>query len=215
MSDVKLVRRRRKAERPREILQAALETFSAKGFAATRLDDVAARAGITKGTIYVYFGSKEELFIATLTEKTRPVFDHLAALLEDLRGSALEILRRHFDVVAQHMIEDPCGRDIIRILFAEGHRFPEVVDGWYVEVLGPALAGVGEIVGYGVRRGEFRPTAVEDFPQLVMAPIILCNMWQGLFGERRPLDIRRFFDAAFDLLATGLVGDLRSAPPSR
>jgi AcrR family transcriptional regulator len=198
-------RRRRKAERPNEILHAALEVFSTHGFAATRLEDVAARAGITKGTIYVYFGSKEALFIAALKEKTGPVFEHLAGLMKDPQGSALEILRRHLAFAAEQMIEDPCGRDIVQILLAEGHRFPEVVDEWYAEVMAPALVAVGDILRYGVRRGEFRATSLEAFPQLIMAPIILLTTWKGLFGERRPLESRAFFDAAFDLLAKGLL----------
>ena len=206
-------RRRRKAERPTEILQAALEAFSATGFAATRLDDVAARAGITKGTIYVYFGSKEDLFIATLKEKTRPVFEHFRALASEPDTPAFDILRRHLAFVAEHMVEDPCGRDIMRILLAEGHRFPEVVERWYEEVMGPAIEALAGVVRQGVARGEFRASAATDFPQLVMAPVILCNSWQSLFGGTRPLDVRRFFEATIDLLAHGLLADRDASAP--
>lgn len=198
-------RRRRKAERPTLILQAALEEFSLNGFAATRLDDVAARAEITKGTIYVYFPSKEDLFIATLKEKTRPVFENLQMLAADVSDSAMNVLRRHLAFVAEHMIEDPCGRDCLRILLAEGHRFPAVVDRWSAEVLEPMTAAVVAILRRGIAGGEFRASAVDEFPQLLMAPIILYSTWQNLFGERRPLDVRRFFDAAIDLLAHGLL----------
>ena len=199
------VRRRRKAERPVLILQAALEEFSANGFAAARLEDVAARAGITKGTIYVYFPSKEDLFMATLKEKTRPVFEHLAALAADPEGPALEILRSHLAFTAGRMVEDPCGRDIFRILLAEGHRFPRINERWYTEVMGPAVEAFGAIVRRGVARGEFRPGAVEAFPQLIMAPVFLYHNWQVLFGDTRPLDPQRFLDAAMDLLAHGLL----------
>ena len=199
------VRKRRKAERPTEILQAALEEFTLNGFAGTRLDDVAARAGITKGTIYVYFPSKEDLFIATLKEKTRPVFEHLQTLAAEADGPAIEILRRHLAFVAEHLIEDSCGRDIFHIMLAEGHRFPSVVDRWSHEMLEPAIAALSSVLRHGVERGEFHPDIVGDFPQLVMAPIILHNAWQGLFADRRPLDVRRFFDAAMALLAHGLL----------
>ena len=208
------VRRRRKAERPTEILQASLEEFSANGFAATRLEDVATRAGITKGTIYIYFGSKEDLFIATLKEKSRPMIDNLQALTREEGPSAFEILRRHLAFVAEQMVEDPCGRDILRILLAEGHRFPHVVDRWSNEVLEPILAAVGGVVRQGVESGEFRSSAAAEFPQLVMAPIILCNNWLALFGERRPLDVRGFFEATVDLLARGLLAEEPATSPS-
>ena len=204
MSD-KGVRRRLKAERPTTILQAALEEFSLNGFAGARLDDVAARAGITKGTIYVYFPSKEDLFMATLKEKTRPVFENLQRLAAEPDGSALEVLRQHLAFVARHMVEDPCGRDIFRILIAEGHRFPSITERWFGEVMEPAIEAFAAIVRRGVARGEFQPGIAEQYPQLIMAPIFLYHNWEVLFGERRPLDPPRFLQSAFDLLANGLL----------
>jgi len=205
----KVERRRRKAERPREILQAALEVFSEHGFTATRLDDIANRAGVTKGTIYVYFESKEELFLATVKEQTEPVFQHLAALLEHPEGPAIEMLRRHLLFAAKHMIDDSRGCGITRIILTEGHRFPAVVDRWYVEVLGPALKAMGDILQYGVDRGEFRAAAIQNFPQFMMAPVVLCHIWQGLFEERRPLDIMNAIEASIDVFAKGL--EIRTA----
>ncbi len=199
------LQRRRKAERPQEILQAALEVFSEKGFAGARLDDVAARAGITKGTIYVYFPSKEDLFVATLKEKTRLPFENLAALSADATIPAIEVVRSHLAFVTEHMIEDLSGREILRILLAEGHRFPEVVDRWYAEAFGPALESVASVVQRGIANGEFRPSALDEFPQLLLAPIVVYSSWYSLFGDRRPLDVRAFFDAAIDLLAGGLL----------
>lgn len=198
-------RRRRKEQRPREILQAALECFAENGFEGTRLDDVARRAGITKGTIYVYFANKEQLFAATLREKTAPVFDHLAGLMDRPEGPAIEILRDHLSFVANHLVQDPCGRDLMRILLAEGHRFPSLVDAWYEDVLRPALAMVARIVDYGVARGEFREAAVGGFPHLLMAPTILCTSWSALFGARHPLDLHALFEAAIELFANGLL----------
>ena len=198
-------RRRRKAERPTLILQAALEEFSLNGYAAARLDDVAARAGITKGTIYVYFPSKEDLFMATLKEKSRPVFENLATLAADPDASALDVLRAHLAFAAEQMVENPCGRDIFRILLAEGHRFPRITERWYAEVMGPGIEAFGAIFRRGVARGEFQPSAVVDFPQLIMAPLFLHHNWLMLFGEARPIDVRCYLDAAFDLLAHGLL----------
>ncbi len=199
------IRRRRKAARPTEILQAALEEFSLKGFSAARLDDVAARAGITKGTIYVYFPSKEDLFVAMLKQKSQATTDNLKALTDDPKASAIDILKRHLAFVAEMMVVDPCGRNILRILLAEGERFPSVVDRWFAEVMEPALDALRAVLRRGVEQGEFRASAVADYPQLIMAPFIVCNSWLALAGSQRPIDIRRFFEEAVDLLANGLL----------
>lgn len=199
------IRRRRKAERPAEILAAALDEFSARGFSAARLDDVARRAGVTKGTIYVYFPSKEDLFIATLKAKSQALTDNLAALTDDPDASAADILRRHMSFVAEVMVVDPCGRNILRILLAEGERFPAVVERWFAEVMDPALCAVRAVVERGIRQGEFRDGAVKDFPQLVIMPFIACNSWLALSGDKRPIDVRAFFEAAADLLGHGLL----------
>ena len=92
-------RQRRKAERPTEILDAAFEEFALNGFAGTRLDDVATRAGITKGTIYLYFGSKEDLFIAALKQMMLPLFENITSLMREPKGQASTILRRHLAFV--------------------------------------------------------------------------------------------------------------------
>jgi AcrR family transcriptional regulator len=204
---VEAVRRRRKAERPTEILEAAFAAFSANGFAGTRVDDIAQRAGITKGTVYLYFDSKDDLFIAALKEMTRPLFDNISTLMREPQGSALDILEAHLDFVAEHMVEDRCGREVVRILMAEGSRFPEVVDRWHAEVIAPAMDAIGSVLRYGVARGEFRASAVEEFPQLVMAPVMQAVTWLCIFGERHPIDIRRYFRAAFDLMSKGLMAE--------
>ncbi len=199
------VRRRLKAERPTSILQAALEEFSANGYAAARLDDVAARAGITKGTIYVYFPSKEDLFMATLREKSRPVFENLQQLAANPDSSALDVLRQHLVFVAEHMVEDRRGRNIFRIMLAEGYRFPSITERWFIEFMEPASAAFAAVVRRGIAQGEFRSGLVQDYPQLLMAPIFLYHNWEVLFGDRRPLDPSSFLQAAFDLLARGLL----------
>ena len=198
-------RQRRKAERPAEILAAALAEFSSQGFAATRLDDVAARAGITKGTIYVYFPSKEDLFVATLKELSRPLTDHLCALTDDPARSAMEILREHLAFVAARIVQDPVGRELFQILLAEGQRFPTVIRRWYAEIMEPATRSIAAVLRRGVERGEFRPGAAEDFPQLIMAPVFMCNAWTVVAGLDHPLDAPRFIDAAVDLFAHGLL----------
>src|SRR5580704_8073927 len=117
-------RRRRKADRPKEILEAAFEEFSRNGFAATTLDQVAERAGVTKGTIYVYFESKEHLFISMVRELTKATLDTVHAMFERHEGSTAELLRAQFSFIYEHIVEDRRRREVVRMLIAEASRFP-------------------------------------------------------------------------------------------
>ncbi|ACL55769.1 TetR/AcrR family transcriptional regulator [Methylobacterium nodulans] len=208
MSDGRSGRRqRRKEERPGEILEAAFEEFALNGFAATRLDDVAARAGITKGTIYVYFPSKEELFIATFKEMVRPMMEHIRALTAAPEGSALEILRTHFRFVYDRMVADRRGRELLRMLMAEAGRFPGLADRWHDEVIGPAIETMRAVVRYGVARGEFRPTVAEVFPHLLFSPVLTASTWCSLFGDAHPLDLAGYYEAHLEMLARALCAE--------
>ncbi len=198
-------RRRRKAERPTEILAAAFDTFAAHGFAGTRLEDVAALAGVTKGTIYVYFDSKEDLFVAALREMTSPALDHLRTLMAGTPGTAADVLRQQFLFMADHTLGDRRKREVIRLLVADGPRFPALVDRWHAEIVAPACEAFSSVVAYGIERGEFRPGAAADFPQMFLAPIVMANVWLSIFGERHPIDLRQFFAAAVDTLIDGLA----------
>lgn len=198
------LRRRRKEARPSEILDAAFDAFATNGFAGTRLDDIASRAGITKGTIYLYFGSKEDLFVATLREMTGSALNNLTTSMTSPKGPAIDILRENLAFAADLMVSDRRRREVLRILMAEGARFPTLVDRWHVDVVAPCCAGFQSVIDYGIARGEFRASAARDFPQLILAPIILANNWLIMFDERHPLDVRRFFDVALDVLVHGL-----------
>ncbi len=199
------MRRRRKAERPTEILEAAFAAFAAQGFAGTRLDDIAARAGVTKGTIYVYFDSKEDLFVATLNQMTAPALDNLRALTASPQGSAADILRDHFLFVAEHMMGDRRKRELIRLLVADGPRFPALVDRWHADVVAPCCEAFSAVVTYGIKRGEFHSSAAAEFPELILAPIVMASTWLSIFGDRQPLDVRHFFAAAVETLIHGLA----------
>ncbi|MEH3145556.1 MAG: TetR/AcrR family transcriptional regulator [Methylobacterium frigidaeris] len=197
-------RRRRKQARPGEILEAAFAEFSAAGFAATRLEDVASRAGITKGTIYVYFPNKEELFLATIKERMRPTMEHMEALTASPEGGAMDILRAHFHFVYGRMVEDPQGRELLRMLVAEGGRFPALTERWHAEVIGPSVEALRQVVRYGIARGEFHATAAEEFPHLIFSPVMMACTWQTLFGEAHALDLARYREAHLDMLQRSL-----------
>src|SRR5580704_9817167 len=117
-------RRRRKAERPGEILEAAFTEFARNGYAATTLDQIAERAGVTKGTIYVYFESKEHLFISVVRELMKVTLDITEDLLNRHQGSTADLLREQFNFIYQHIVEDRRRREAARMLIAEASRFP-------------------------------------------------------------------------------------------
>jgi len=159
--------KRRKEQRPEEILQAALEEFIAKGYAGTRLEDVAKRAGISKGLVYVYFDTKEKLFKAVIRTFLVP---HVQMLRDEvdtselsseslLRGPVLRLMKK---IIGSRMHE------LIRLLIAEGPRHPDLTAFYYEEVVSRGMALLQRIIDRGVARGEFRPTPLRDYPQLVI-----------------------------------------------
>src|SRR5271165_1779762 len=198
-------RRRRKAERPKEILEAAFEEFSRKGYASTTLDHVAERAGVTKGTIYVYFENKEHLFISMVRELMKVTLDAVQEMFERHEGSTADLLRAQFSFIYQHIVEDRRRREVLRMLIAEAPRFPELADRYHQEILRPCLDMLRQAIRRGVDRGEFRNTAIVDLPQIVIAPIALVDLWMMMFDTRQPLDMKAYFNAHLDLVLNGLL----------
>jgi AcrR family transcriptional regulator len=198
-------RARRAAERRDAILAAALDEFSARGFAATRLDDVAKRAGVAKGTIYLYFADKEALFQELIRAELSPVVGGL------IQVSHTDIPIRQFvhhlvDVFAREVFETR-RKDVIRLVLTEGSRFPKLAEFYYREIIARVLPAVRALLRRAVERGELKHDALVKYPQLLPAPMLLAIMWQGLFDRFEPLDVRALMRAHFDIL----FGD-RSAP---
>ena len=198
-------RRRRKAERPQEILEAAFVEFSRNGYAMTTLDRVAERAGVTKGTIYVYFENKEHLFISMVREITKATLDTVHEMLETHEGSTADLLRAQFSFIYQHIVEDRRRREVLRMLIAEAPRFPELADRYHQEILRPCLDMLRQAIQRGMDRGEFRKSAIVDLPQIVIAPIALVDLWMMMFDTRQPLDLKAYFNAHLDLVLNGLL----------
>jgi AcrR family transcriptional regulator len=206
------VRRRRKAERPKEILEAAFSEFSRNGYAATTLDQIAERAGVTKGTIYVYFENKEHLFISMVHDITKGTLDTVEDMFETHEGSTADLLRMQFGFIYQHIVEDQRRREVVRMLIAEAPRFPELADRYYHEILEPCMDRLKQAIQRGVDRGEIRNSAVIDSPQVVIAPIALVDLWLMMFGDRQPLDLKTYFDAHLEVVLNGLL--VRCPEPS-
>jgi AcrR family transcriptional regulator len=198
-------RRRRKAERPQEILEAAFTEFSRNGYATTTLDQIAERAGVTKGTIYVYFESKEHLFISMVREFTKGATEIVHGMFETHEGSTADLLRAQFSFIYQHIVQDKRRREVVRMLIAEAARFPELADRYHEEILRPCLDMLKQAIQRGIDRGEIRKSSIIDSPQVVIAPIALVDLWMMMFDDRQPLDLKAYFDAHLDLVLNGLL----------
>ncbi len=191
-------RKERRAERREAILSAALEEFSARGFTATRLDDVAQRAGVAKGTIYLYFRDKESLFQDIVRTMLSPLVGTIEHLLEtDMPVRAIAEQVSELFVREVYLTRR---RDVIRLMVAEGPRFPKLAEFYYREVLSGIMAAVRALLQRAAERGELKSEAAAQFPQLIGAPGIVAILWSGLFDRFEPLDVRAMLQAQFDLL---------------
>jgi AcrR family transcriptional regulator len=193
-----LRRRARTAERRTAILDAALDEFSARGFAAARLDDVAKRAGVAKGTIYLYFADKESLFQELIRFKMAPVVGTLESVfaadlpLTAVAEQVIEIFVR--EIFGTHR------KQVLRLIISEGPRFPALAEFYYREVLSRVLKGLRAILRRARARGELADDALIRFPQLLGAPGIVAIVWSGLFDQFEPLDVRGMMQAQFNFL---------------
>jgi AcrR family transcriptional regulator len=194
-------RRGQRAERREAILAAALEEFSARGFAATRLDDVAHRAGVAKGTIYLYFRDKESLFQELIRSQLTPFVDTIeAAFAHDLPARA--VAQQAVELFV-HEIYGTSRKDVIRLVISEGPRFPQLAEFYHREVLSRILGAIRGVLERAAKRGELRSKNLIRFPQLIGAPGILAIVWNGLFGAFDPVDVRAMMTAHLDLLFEG------------
>ena len=181
-------RQRRKDARPSEIIAAAMELWARQGFAATRLEDVAAGAGIAKGTIYRYFASKEALFEAAVQERVVGTMDRARAMAQGFDGPTGALLERLFDSLRAELV-DGGAAVFLRILLAEGGRFPGLIARYEAVVLTRGLATVRAILAAGVARGDLRPEAADCDPRLIMAPAMMLSLWATVFGPGALPDI--------------------------
>ncbi|MDX1516920.1 MAG: TetR/AcrR family transcriptional regulator [Woeseiaceae bacterium] len=195
--------RRRKEDRPAEITDAAFRVFAKKGYAAARVAEVAEHAGVSKGLLYLYFKTKEELFKAVIKSVVMRRVDRLANIVETTELSSTAFLR---GPMADFMKSIPGSRVavVIRLLLAEAPRHPDLVDYYWQNVVSRGLNAMTRLVERGVERGEFRPTALADVPQLLLAPMMLATLWNLLF-TRRPLDTDRLIDTHIDMLLVYLT----------
>jgi AcrR family transcriptional regulator len=190
-------RKARSAARREAILDAALDEFSLRGFEAARLDDVAKRAGVAKGTIYLYFRDKESLF----QELIRTMLTPLIGTIEALGAAEVPLSTLSDQIVELFVAEvyETRRKDVIRLMITEGRRFPKLAEFYYREVLSRIIAAVRALLSRAAARGE-APAALIDFPQIIVAPGLIAIIWSGLFERFEPLDVRKMMKVHLKLL---------------
>lgn len=194
-----LSKRQVKAEERRAaIIAAGLDEFVARGFAATRLDDVAKRAGVAKGTIYLYFSDKEALFQELVRSALSPLISRISAP-PVAGGSARAMLEGFAESFVRDVAQTRRG-DILRLIIAEGARFPSLSEFYYREVVERGMTGMRQMIEYGIARGEISNPALLQFPQLLVAPAMVAVIWQGLFAQLAPLDAMAMLRVHIDLI---------------
>jgi AcrR family transcriptional regulator len=191
-------RAERAAERRAAIVEAAMQEFIARGFAATRLDDIAKRAGVAKGTIYLHFKDKESMFEELIRTAIVPLVGRLTgpppasgSIRDMIEGVGLNFIRE--------IVSTPRA-DIVRLIIAEGPRFPSIADFYYREVISRGLAGMRALIELAIARGEIRQKGLANYPQILVAPAIVAVIWKGLFERHSPLDAIEMFRVHLDLI---------------
>lgn len=201
------VRQRRKEARPAEIMSAALDLFVERGFAATKLDDVAARAGVSKGTLYLYFASKEELFKAVIQQGIMPVLEQGEEMLAQHSGDTASLLRdliyRWWELVGSTKLAG-----IPKLIVAEAGNFPEVARYFHDNVSQGIDELLGKVLRAGIEKGEFRPIDIELAVDVITAPILMRAIWQysmAPYSCRGAKDPDAYLCTHIDLLLNGLL----------
>jgi AcrR family transcriptional regulator len=206
---------RRKDARPQELLAAAIDLFVERGYASTRLEDVARRAGVSKGTLYLYFTNKEELFKAVVRNSIVPVIGEAEVSIAEFEGHSADLLR---SVVMSwwRRIGATSASGIIKLVTAEAGNFPELAQFYQDEVVNRGVKMLSSILERAVARGEFRPINVNQLTQVLIAPLLMLITWKHSVApcERDALDPMAFLDTFLDMTLHGLLPrDDRASPP--
>jgi AcrR family transcriptional regulator len=199
-------RQRRKEARPSELLAAALEVFAEKGYAATRLEEIAAHAGVSKGTIYLYFESKEALFKAAIEAAMTPAIEAVEAVVNDAGKPAAELLREFVFGWWERVGKTSLGA-VPKLLVAESGNFPEVARWFHDTMILRAQGAMARLIRLGIKRGEFRPVEPMIAARIVFSPMFSIIVWRRAFGEAM-CDLpepERFLAEAVNLLTHGLA----------
>ncbi len=181
---------RRAEERPREICDAALEVFAEKGFAAAKLDEIARRAGVSKGTLYLYFHDKEDLFRAVVRSAVAPNIEAITAVIAQAEAPFADLVRMFFVGFAEREARLPVGA-VAKMVIGESRNFPELARVWHDEVASKAIGALAKFVERAQQRGEVRAGNPRLYAFSLMGPMVLGALWRATLvpvgGE--PLDL--------------------------
>jgi TetR/AcrR family transcriptional regulator len=215
LSDEHTRRARRRKARPGELLAAALDLFVEKGYAATRVEDVAKRAGVSKGTLFLYFPSKQELFKAVVRENISGRFEEWSEEINQFQGSSQQMLRYCLHTWWER-IGATKASGIPKLMMSEAHNFPELASFYQHDVMRPGSALIERILRRGVERGEFRPMDYKYGVYMVMAPLLFLAMWRHSLGSccdnLAQLDPKKYLAMQFDMLISGFGSTPVTAP---
>jgi AcrR family transcriptional regulator len=201
-------RERRKEARPGELLDAALDLFVEKGFSATRVEEVAARAGVSKGTLFLYFQSKEDLFKAVVRENIANKFPTWQEEFTTFEGTSAELLRYALSSWWER-IGNTRASGITKLVMSEAQNFPEIAEFYQAEVIKPGNAMIRRILERGVESGEFRNLDLEQAVHIIVAPMIFLMMWKHSMGacaaSAKIVDPEQFIHMQVDVLLHGMT----------
>ena len=197
---------RRKAERPGEIIDAALELFVAKGFMATRLDEVAKLAGVSKGTVYLYFDNKEALFKAVVETLVVPEIERTEQQIQAFDGSASELIsqlvKQWWESVGESQL---CG--LPKLIIAEAGNFPELASFYVEHVIGRVRRVIARLISRGIAEGEFKACDPAYAARLLLAPMVFATIYQHslLAYDSEPFEVSAYLDNHLNIFLHGLV----------
>jgi AcrR family transcriptional regulator len=201
-------RERRKQARPGELLDAALDLFVEKGFSAARVDEVAARAGVSKGTLFLYFQSKEDLFKAVVRENIVHQFPKWQEEFVLFQGSSADMLRYAL-LSWWERIGKTRASGIAKLVMSEAQNFPEIAEFYQEEVIQPGNSMIRRILERGMHSGEFRLLDLEQAVHIIVAPMIFLMMWKHSMGacaaSAKTLDPEQFIHMQVDVLLHGIT----------
>lgn len=201
---------RRSEERPREICAAALEVFAEKGFAAAKVDEIARRAGVSKGTLYLYFNDKEDLFRAVVRDSIAPNVEAIASTISSLEFRFAEVVHKFLAGFAEREARLPLGA-VAKIVIGESRNFPELARVWHDEVASKAIATLAGLVETAQQRGEVRTGNPRLYAFSLMGPMVLGALWRATLvpagGE--PLDLVELARQHAETVLKGLLAEPR------
>jgi AcrR family transcriptional regulator len=198
-------RRMNPEQRRADILKAAFACFAERGFAATRMEDVASRAGIAKGTVYLHFPDKEALFISLVSGIASPILEKVGAMVDADVIPPRRAIEAFYALFQSEVLETE-RLHLLRLVIAEGPAFPAITEFYHREVIAQGLRILRTLLDRAAERGDLRNPALARTPQIVMAPALMSVIWKTLFEQHEHLDTDRLFADFIDTLFTPSAG---------